>query len=37
LQSARQCIGIDLNSRFELSPGLKDINKLKVFLKQLNS
>ena len=24
-----QCIGIDLNSRFELSPGLKDINKLK--------
>ena len=37
LQSARKCIGIDLNSRFELSPGLKDINKLKVFLKQLNS
>ena len=32
-----KCIGIDLNSRFELSPGLKDINKLKVFLKQLNS
>ena len=28
-----KCIGIDLNSRFELSPGLKDINKLKEFLK----
>jgi phosphoribosylanthranilate isomerase len=28
-----KCIGIDLNSRFELSPGLKDINKLKDFLK----
>lgn len=24
--------GIDLNSRFELAPGLKDINKLKQFL-----
>ena len=30
-----KCIGIDLNSRFELSPGLKDINKLKEFLKQV--
>ena len=28
-----KCIGIDLNSRFELSPGLKDVNKLKEFLK----
>ena len=28
-----KCIGIDLNSRFELAPGLKDINKLKEFLK----
>jgi phosphoribosylanthranilate isomerase len=27
-----KCIGIDLNSRFELSPGLKDVNKLKLFL-----
>jgi phosphoribosylanthranilate isomerase len=29
------CIGIDLNSRFEKMPGLKDINKLKHFLEQL--
>ena len=26
------CIGIDLNSRFEISPALKDIDKLKTFL-----
>ena len=30
-----KCIGIDLNSRFEVTPGLKDINKLKCFLEQL--
>ena len=30
-----QCIGIDLNSRFELSPGVKDINKLKTFLQKI--
>lgn len=30
-----QCIGIDLNSRFELSPGLKDINKLNTFIQSL--
>ena len=30
-----KCIGIDLNSRFEVSPALKDVNKLKSFLKQL--
>ncbi len=30
-----QCAGIDLNSRFESAPGLKDINQLKQFLKQL--
>ena len=35
LQSARKCIGIDLNSRFELSPGLKDIAKLKEFIYNL--
>lgn len=29
------CIGIDLNSRFELSPGLKDITKLKKFISHL--
>lgn len=30
-----RCIGIDLNSRFELSPGLKDSHRLKTFLEQL--
>ena len=29
-----KCIGIDLNSRFETGPGLKDITKLKQFLEQ---
>ena len=31
-----RCIGIDLNSRFELSPAFKDINKLQDFLNALN-
>ena len=30
-----KCIGIDLNSRFEQAPGLKDINKLKSFIESL--
>ena len=30
-----KCIGIDLNSRFEIAPGLKDINKLKTFINSL--
>ena len=30
-----KCFGIDLNSRFELSPGLKDIAKLKEFIYNL--
>ena len=30
-----KCVGIDLNSRFETEPGLKDITKLKQFLEQL--
>ena len=30
-----KCIGIDLNSRFETEPGLKNITKLKQFLEQL--
>ena len=30
-----RCVGIDLNSRFETEPGIKDINKLKQFLEQL--
>ena len=31
----QKCVGIDLNSRFEVSPALKDINKLKTFLQSL--
>ena len=30
-----KCIGIDLNSRFELAPGFKDIAKLKEFISNL--
>ena len=30
-----QCIGIDLNSSFEVEPAYKDIKKLKTFLEQL--
>ena len=31
-----KCIGIDLNSRFELSPGLKDVAALQKFLNEIN-
>jgi phosphoribosylanthranilate isomerase len=31
-----QCIGIDLNSRFELAAGLKDVIKLQAFIKELS-
>jgi phosphoribosylanthranilate isomerase len=31
-----RCIGIDLNSRFEEAPALKDINALKQFIDHLN-
>ena len=30
-----RCVGIDLNSRFELAPALKDVNQLKEFLKKV--
>lgn len=30
-------IGLDLNSRFEISPGIKDIEKIKVALKVINN
>ena len=30
------CIGIDLNSRFELAPGLKDVNALRRFVNDIN-
>ena len=29
-------LGIDINSKFEIYPGLKDIKKVKMFLKKLN-
>ena len=29
-------LGIDINSKFEISPGLKDIKKVNMFLKKLN-
>ena len=32
----KRLYAIDINSKFELSPGLKDIGKLKEFLKELN-
>ena len=32
-----KCIGVDLNSRFELAPGLKDVAKLKEFMCNLNT
>ena len=34
--TSKKCIGIDLNSRFELSPGLKDVVALRKFLNELN-
>lgn len=30
-----QCIGIDLNSKFEIAPAIKDIEKLRRFIKQI--
>ena len=32
-----KCIGIDLNSRFEIVPGLKDTNAINNFIKKLNT
>ena len=34
--SSKHCIGIDLNSRFELAPGLKDVVTLQKFLNEFN-
>ena len=31
----KRCVGIDLNSRFELAPALKDVHQLKEFLKKV--
>ena len=30
-------IGVDLNSKFEIKPGLKDINRVKKFIKSINN
>ena len=30
-----KCIGIDLNSKFEIEPGVKDVEKLRTFLQKL--
>lgn len=30
-----RCIGIDLNSKFELSPALKNVNQLREFIKKI--
>ncbi len=32
-----KCIGIDLNSKFELKPGLKDVEKLNIFLENIEN
>ena len=32
-----KCVGIDLNSRFELAPGMKDATALQKFFNELNS
>lgn len=35
--AAAKCIGIDLNSRFETEPAVKDVARLRAFLEQLRS
>lgn len=30
-----QCVGLDLNSRFEIEPGIKDVEKLNKFLNEI--
>ena len=32
-----KCIGIDLNSKFEMEPGLKDVEMLKTFLENIEN
>ena len=34
-EASKYCFALDLNSKFELEPGLKDIEKLKRFIKSL--
>lgn len=35
--AGRYCHAVDVNSRFELAPGLKDISKIKLFQEKLNT
>ena len=35
LPQAKQCVALDVNSRFEIQPGEKSIKKLKEFIKQI--
>ena len=30
-----KCVGIDLNSRFEIAPGLKDVNTMRSFIREI--
>lgn len=32
-----QCVGVDVNSRFETAPGVKNVDKLKVFVEALKA
>jgi phosphoribosylanthranilate isomerase len=34
---AKRIFGIDINSKFEISPGVKDVNKVKEFVENLKS
>jgi len=33
--ASKYCFALDLNSKFEEQPGLKDVNKLKIFVQEL--
>ncbi len=37
MPASQYCYAIDVNSQFELEPGLKDVEKLKSFVTELNS
>lgn len=32
-----KCIGVDLNSKFEIEPGVKDVSKLSSFIKEMRN
>jgi len=34
---SKNCVAIDVNSKFEIKPGLKDIEKLKNFIQNINN